>query len=46
MNAYKEFRKFSAKVKNGLVLWFTCLINRFVEPTNNTAVRILRKLIV
>ena len=46
MNAYKEFRKFATKVKNGLEHWFTCLINLFVEPTNNTAERALRELIV
>lgn len=46
MNAYTEFRKFATKVKNGLEHWFTCLINLFVEPTNNTAERALRELIV
>jgi hypothetical protein len=33
-------------VKNGLGYWFTCLIHLFVEPTNNTAERALRELIV
>ena len=46
MNAYTEFRKFATKVKNWLEHWFTCLINLFVEPTNNTAERALRELIV
>ena len=46
MWAYKEFRVFSTKLKNGLKYWFTCLIHLFVEPTNNTAERALRELIV
>lgn len=46
MNAYKEFREFANKVKNGLEHWFTCIINLLVEPTNNTAERALRELIV
>ena len=46
MNAYREFRKFAVKVKNGLKHWFTCLIHLFVEPTNNHAERALRELIV
>jgi transposase len=46
MNAYKEFRKFAGKLKNGLRHWFTCLIYLFVEPTNNIAERALRELIV
>ena len=46
MNAYKEFRGFAGKVKNGLKHWFTCLIHLFVEPTNNIAERALRELIV
>ena len=46
MNAYNKFRKFATKVKNGLEYWFTCLINLFVEPTNNTAERALRELTV
>ena len=46
MSAYKEFRKFAGKVKNGLEYWFTCLIHLFVEPTNNNAERALRELIV
>lgn len=46
MSAYREFRKFAEKVKNGLQYWFTCLIYLFVEPTNNNAERALRELIV
>lgn len=46
MNCYQEFRKFATKVKNGIEYWFTCLINLFVEPTNNTAERALRELVV
>jgi len=46
MSAYKEFRKFAIKLKNGLEHWFTCLIYLFVEPTNNIAERALRELIV
>jgi transposase len=46
MNAYKEFRKFAIKVKNGLEYWFTCVVNLLVEPTNNKAERALRELIV
>lgn len=46
MNSYKEFRKFATTIKNGLEHWFTCLINLLVEPTNNTAERALRELIV
>ncbi|MBU4502567.1 MAG: IS66 family transposase [Nanoarchaeota archaeon] len=46
MNYYQEFRKFATKVKNGIQYWFTCLVNLFVEPTNNTAERALRELVV
>lgn len=46
MSAYKEFRDFSTKLKNGLEYWFTCIIHLFVEPTNNIAERALRELIV
>lgn len=46
MWAYKELREFSTKVKNGMGYWFTCLTHLFVEPTNNTAERALRELIV
>jgi len=46
MNAYQEFRKFATKVKNGLEYWFTCVIDLFVEPTNNNAERALRELVV
>ncbi len=46
MNAYQEFRKFATKVGNGLRYWFTCVIDLFVEPTNNNAERALRELVV
>ncbi|MBI2137716.1 IS66 family transposase [Candidatus Woesearchaeota archaeon] len=46
MNVYTQLRKFAGKVKNGLDYWFTCIIHLFVEPTNNTAERALRELIV
>jgi transposase len=46
MNAYQSFRKFATKVGNGLGYWFTCIIDLFVEPTNNHAERALRELVV
>ena len=46
MWAYKELREFSTKLKNGLEYWFTCLTHLFVDPTNNSAERALRELIV
>lgn len=46
MNCYKEFKKFATKIKNGLEHWFTCIVNLFVEPTNNNAERALRELVV
>jgi transposase len=46
MNAYQSFRKFATKVGNGLAYWFTCIIDLFVEPTNNNAERALRELVV
>lgn len=46
MNCYQEFRKFATKVKNGIEHWFTCIVNLFVEPTNNIAERALRELVV
>lgn len=46
MNSYTEFRKFATTVKNGIEHWFTCIVNLFVEPTNNNAERALRELVV
>jgi transposase len=46
MNCYRDFRKFATKVQNGTEYWFTCVVNLFVEPTNNTAERALRELVV
>ena len=45
-DCYKELRKFSVKVKNGIGHWFTFVNNKSVEPTNNMAERALRELIV
>jgi len=46
MSCYPEFRKFATKVLNGIDYWFTCVVNLFVEPTNNIAERALRELVV
>lgn len=46
MTSYREFRKFANKIQNGFNYWFTCVTHLFVEPTNNTAERALRELIV
>jgi len=46
MSSYQEFKKFAKKVKNGLDYWFTCIVNLLVKPTNNTAERALRELVV
>ena len=45
-DCYKELRKFSVTVKNGIEHWFTFVNNKSVEPTNNRAERALRELIV
>jgi transposase len=39
-------KKFVTKVTNGLEQWFTCIDYPEVEPTNNTAERALRELVV
>jgi transposase len=46
MQTYTEFKKFAIKIANGIDYWFTCVIHLFVEPTNNTAERALRELVV
>ena len=46
LDSYKDFVKFSTKIKNGLNYWFTCITNLLVEPTNNIAERALREIIV
>jgi transposase len=46
MEAYKELKTFTTKVRNGMEYWFTCITNLFVEPTNNIAERALRELVV
>ena len=45
-DCFKELRKFSVTVKNGIEHWFTFVGNKNVEPTNNRAERALRELIV
>lgn len=45
-DCYKELRKFSVTVKNGIEHWFTFIGNKDIEPTNNRAERALRELIV
>ncbi|MEK6948712.1 MAG: IS66 family transposase, partial [Nanoarchaeota archaeon] len=45
-DCFKELRKFSVTVKNGIEHWFTFVGNKDVEPTNNRAERALRELIV
>lgn len=45
-DCYRELRKFSVTVKNGIEYWFTFMGNKDVEPTNNRAERALRELIV
>lgn len=45
-DCFKELRKFSVTVKNGIEHWFTFMDNKNVEPTNNRAERALRELII
>ncbi|MBI4379088.1 MAG: IS66 family transposase [Nitrospinae bacterium] len=45
-DCFTELRKFSVKMKHGLVHWFTFVGNKDVEPTNNSAEWALRVLIV
>lgn len=45
-DCFKELRKFSVTVKNGIEHWFTFIGNKDIEPTNNRAERALRELIV
>ena len=44
--AYKELRKFAAKIEHGLEHWFTCVLHPEIEPTNNHAERMLREIVV
>lgn len=44
--AYRELRKFAAKIENGLEHWFTCVLHPEVEPTNNKAERALREIVI
>lgn len=44
--AYRELRKFAAKIEHGLDYWFTCILYPEVEPTNNRAERGLREMVV
>lgn len=46
MRVHRPFKEFANKLKNGFAYWFTCVTNLLVEPTNNTAERALRELIV
>ncbi len=46
MDTHKHFTKFATKLRNGLPYWFTCITNLSVKPTNNTAERALRELVV
>ena len=46
LDGHKEYRTFAVKLRNAIPHLFTCLINLFVEPTNNIAERSLRELIV
>lgn len=46
MQRYTQFRKLARKILNGLKYWFTCVVQTFVEPTNNFAEHALRELIV
>ncbi len=44
--AYRELRKFSEKIENGLEHWFTCILHPEIEPTNNKAERALRESVI
>jgi len=44
--AYRELRKFSEKLENGLEYWFTCILHSGIEPTNNKAERALRESVI
>lgn len=46
LESHRPFRKFAGTLRNGLGAWFSCIEHLFVEPTNNTAERALRELIV
>ena len=45
-NCYKELRKFSVKMNNGLEYFFTRILNPRIEATNNIAERALREHVV
>ena len=44
--AYRELRKIAVLLENGLEFWFTCLLHKNVEPTNNRAERQLREFVI
>jgi len=44
--AYRELRKFAAKIENGIEHWFTCILHPEIEPTNNKAERALRESVI
>lgn len=46
LDGHSEYRTFAIKLRNAIPSLFTCIIHLFVEPTNNTAERALRELIV
>lgn len=46
MKGYNKFKKLGNKIINGINHWFTCVVDTFVEPTNNFAEQALRELIV
>ncbi len=46
IDSHNEYKTFATKLRNAIPSLFTCIIHLFVEPTNNTAERALRELIV
>lgn len=46
LDGHKTYLEFSGKLRRAIPHLFTCIIHLFVEPTNNTAERALRELIV
>ena len=43
---YDGMKELVNKVRNGKESWFTCVLHREIEPTNNSAERGLRKFVV
>ena len=46
LDGHKEYHALAVQLRNAIPSLFTCIIHLFVEPTNNTAERALRELIV